>query len=407
MRVAERTTQPRQRGFTLLELLIVVVVFSIIVTASVSILTVILGQRRTLEQTMSVYDSVGISTSLVEFDAVNAGWRFPAAAFAVRVVNNVTASTAVYADGLGTTSTTQITTAGNCAFSNWGLVPGSDILELAEGYAPEAPGVVQFVSIATPSFVLKGATNPLTSVTGSAVLLFSDSAGNACMGKTTAAAVVGGNVTFSYLAPDFSAETSPATRYVSKAGLRCPQKDMNVYRLGKRTRYLLCKDLSGVTVNPALFRQVSDGSGSFAASTFQQIQGSIADLQVAPRVFENGSTNLGPASACTVVGTSQYCYCNLSTGCTGSDGNSQGISFNSASATITNAASHLQWVRGLMIGVTAASPRVTATGQDARLAQYLRPALLDHVAATGTGTGYSYVSTRHTVALKNIVLVTP
>lgn len=396
-----------RRGFTLLELLIVVVVFSIVVTATVSILTVILGQRRTLEQTMSVYDSVGISTSLLEFDAANAGWRFPAAAFAVRVVNNVTTSTAIYADGLGT-STTQITTSGNCAFSNWGLVPGSDVLELADGYTAEAPGVVQFVDTATPSIVLKGSTNPLTSVTGSAVLMFSDTAGNACLGTTSTNAVVGASVPFTYLAPDYTVETSPATRYVSKAGVRCPTVNMNVYRLGKRTRFMLCKDLTGTTVNPALFRQVSDGAGSFAASGFQQIQTSIVDLQVGPRVFENGTTLLGPGSTCTPIGGgSQFCYCNVSGACTGNDGNSQAVTFDSTSATVTNAASHLQWVRGLMVGLTAASPKLAATGQNAALPQYLRPALLDHPAATGTGTGYAYVSTKHSIALKNIVLVTP
>jgi prepilin-type N-terminal cleavage/methylation domain-containing protein len=388
--------RPRStRGFTLIELLLVSALASVMIAAAVGVYTAMLQQRRRVEQTLEIQNALNMAQGLIDYDVFNAGWRFPASAFSVRVINNVGASPPLTLDGLDTGS---ITTTSDCGFPAWGLVPDSDVLELAEGYAPEATGIVESNTGQT-SFILRGSTNPLTTFAANPVVMFSDSEGNACLARVTSAtAAPASPVDITMLAPDFSTASAPATLYPA-----CPAPDMRVFRLGRRARYMVCRNpTTGLGV---LFRQVSNDNGAFGIA--EQIQDGIDDFQVGLRLNDRGTITSGTAitgTDCNATPTTRFCYCNVSAACGGTDLNSVSPSTES---TVIDFGSHEQWVRQLVVGLTSVSVRQVVTGGEALAPNYLRPALLDHPAATGNGTGRLYLSQQHSVAMTNLSSVTP
>jgi prepilin-type N-terminal cleavage/methylation domain-containing protein len=395
------------RGFTLLELLVVVGISAITIATAIAVFAAMLNQKRTAERTMEVYTTLAMAQGVMEFDIGNAGWRFPAPASAVRVINGVDTATSVSVDGLGGTSV--MTTATNCAGnSSFGLVPGSDILELAQGSEADATGVLQ--SWDTAGFILKGGTAPLTAATipggDLPVVLFASPQGDVMMAK-----VVSGNsynagtrILFTLLRSNFTSGNN--------YGGTVPQQGWSVYRLGRRTRYFLCRDLTtGSTARPMLFRQQSGDDGDFSTGTpvFQQVQTGVADLQLGLRVADPSTSHIVGGTDCMAAGIGQYCYCNVAGPCTGTDveGNNPNPFFQSGYLAVTSKDSADQWVRGLVLGLTGVSTRTVANQGTQTLALYLRPALLDHPAATGAGDGNLYLTQLRVLGLRNLTQVIP
>jgi hypothetical protein len=159
-----------------------------------------------------------------------------------------------------------------------------------------------------------------------------------------------------------------------------------------------------------MYRQQSGDDGTLS-STFELIQEGVADLQIGLRVSDPGTGNLTGGSDCAPAGSGQFCFCNVTGPCGGTDqagspGN-LGPFFQGGLLTRTNRGSADQWLRGVVLGLTGVSTRRIALDSAAASALYLRPALLDHAAATGAGDGNLYLTQQRSVGLRNLTQVIP
>ena len=434
---------PRRSGFTLLEVLIVVAIFGIVVVTVVALVTSILDQKKQAKGRIDVYDGTSLALATLSFDVANAGYRFPVPAFAFRVINNVSGATILSQTGQGVTPPT-ITTTSNCApdagvagSGGEGLLIGTDVIELAEGLDSEGVGTVASVTLGGTSstvrfkdlgniqFLANGSGSPVDTV-----VLFSDNMRNSCLAKVTIPGLVNPNpgsnsLNFTYLDPDFGpAISTPAN---------CPRENMSAFRIGKRTRYMICQDNSTAIPGGKLYRQTSlsnlgaaDSMGNLNLPTL--VLDNIVDLQVGLRLavpMLGTAPNLSPNSAygslippnqiCTSLGDRQYCDCLTSTPCTGTDLNGAPLDFTTK---ITNEQSHLNWVRSAILAVTARSLRSAATSAQksapssttvgSPMLMIRQIQLLDSPIVPPTGnTGYLYGSTQQVVGLANFLEVTP
>ena len=83
-------TSDARRGVTLIELMVSVAIISVILTAVTSVVVSISRQRRDTSSMVDVRTNGRLALSMMQFDAANAGFRFGAPPFAVRVLQNIT-----------------------------------------------------------------------------------------------------------------------------------------------------------------------------------------------------------------------------------------------------------------------------------------------------------------------------
>ncbi|MEW5737579.1 MAG: type II secretion system protein [Myxococcota bacterium] len=377
----------RARGMTLIEMMIVVALTSIIMMAAVATFSLMLNQRRRAERILEVNNAITIATSRLQFDLANAGFRFPAAAFAVRIINNVDTSTALKS------SVGDITTTQNCGATSFGLVPGTDVIEISIGDELATSVPTSFPTTSGNTFGFYVSSWNLIPPAIDQVVMVTNPAGDACIGRVTNFA--GGTVTADYLSPDFAGvDPSPSTTYPN-----CPGVLMNAYRLGRRVRYMVCQDPANANRSPGLYVQNAGPDGRFTGMP-ELAQDGVEDFQLAPRLLNVGSTISG--TGCTTIGGTSYCVCDDTTGpCSGVDGNGNAAD---SESTVINAGSHEQWVRGLRFGITARGLRPT----DPTSKAYRRPALFDHPAATAAeGDGFSRLTETRFVTFDNLTTVKP
>lgn len=389
--------KPGARGLTLIELMVTIAVSSVIMTAAVSLLVSMSQVKREGERLLEVTSAGSIALAQIEFDLANTGYRFPIPAFGLRIWNNVDAATSI-------DTAPAITVNANCGGPGLGLLPGTDVLEVARGFSEQPPGTVLGVTygpsggppavganqvrfnLLTPGFPFNG-----VEAGSNTVLMASDPAGNACLLKVAAPVdYLGPTVVADYLTQDYTFDPDPANHYVSPTGIRCPRNGDHVYRLSgqiARTRYMICYDPLNPEVRPALYRQLSV-AGTEVFGVPQLMQEGVEDLQVAPRYQERIAGGLGaPAGSCT-TGAPISCTCDYTSGaCTGLN----------PVPPVLNANSPVNWLRSITLGLVSISTRQARDGQSRN---FLRPALADHPAGA-VPDGNKRIVKQRTIALSN------
>ena len=142
------------------------------------------------------------------------------------------------------------------------------------------------------------------------VLLFSNSSGVSCLGLVTS--ITGtlsspASITVSLLDRDF-ANLSVASDMIPG----CPASGMNVYRLGKRTRYMVCGPPGGSPNQFALYRQTAGTNGTWNPAAMWQ--DGIEDLQVSGRYLDQpvnafAAYGSGGTSCANLGGAVRVCNC--------------------------------------------------------------------------------------------------
>lgn len=391
----------RSAGLTLIELMVTIAISSVVMSAAVTLFVSMSQVKREGERLLEVNTAGSIALAQVEFDLASAGYRWPSGTFGIRIWNDVDAATNI--DG--------ITTAANCGAPGFGLVPGSDVLEVASGYQVEPPGTILGVnygpevgppavganqvrfSLLTPGYPFNGTEDGIDSV-----LMASDPAGNACLLRVNSAINYSGpSVVADYLDRDYAVEAAPAAKYLSPTAARCPRNNDRVYRLERRTRYFLCRDPGNPQQRPALYRQTTLANppgNPVPLGAPQLMQEGLEDLQFAGRYQELVAAGLGaPAANCVTTGAT-YCTCNNANG---------GCTNLLPLPPVLNANSPLNWIRSVTVGLVSISTRLARDGQTAN---FIRPALLDHPVGT-VQDGNKRIVRQRTIALQNLGMVTP
>lgn len=381
----------RSSGFTLVELLITGAISSLIVTAAVSVFIATTTKQRHSELVIEATNAAALGSSVMEFELSSVGYRWPSAAYGFRHVNNVTSSVS-----LSSVGSTLISTTGNCDGTGVGLVPGSDVVEVAQGYEFMSPGkvlsITNGVGTTTPTVVLSSSL-PFTSLetTGSgvgSVLLFVGENGASCVGRVE---------TISGVSTDGGAD-APTTMqmrlldrtYANAANAayapNCPSTGgttpMRVFRLGSRTRFMVCGSTgAGASPNASgLYRQSAGINGKWTAPV--RVQDGIEDLQVAPRYLNTGGVMAatGTGTNCITLGTasSSLCTCNDSTPATCKlPAGQEEPTLAAVNTNRTLTMSMIALVRGASIELSAVSNRPRGRTPDS-----LRAASFDHTVST-------------------------
>ncbi len=395
----------RRRGFTVLELLISTAISSIIIAAAVSVFVALASQQRTAERLVEAQSSTMVAMVTMQMDVGNAGYRFPLPAFAVRHIE-VDSATSLPSNG-----TLPITSSANC--DSAGLVEGTDVLELAEGFAGLGPGKALSAAITSGvnvGFTLGNRGEPfsMTEATGGtgalavgSVLAFANAAGVACLVKVTSLDSSGmTSGTGTLIDRDYAAlGVSPGTFYPG-----CPAADMDVYRLGGRTRYMICKPTSASTNMYSLYRQTSTIVGAWNPPV--KLQEGIEDLQVSLGYSnaDGGIAATGSSPTCVQGAASgSYCYCD--------DKVAGACSLTTADVepglTSITPGSRISLVRGIRVQLTGMGQR-TALALNGGLVNtdYRRPDSFDHAGmATSAADSYLRVQQQFSFAFQNLQVV--
>jgi len=397
------------RGFTLVELLMAIAIASIVITTAIAVVAAAVKLKRKTEKSLEVSLAANVAAVQIQADMMNAGYRFLGAPYAFRHWNNF--DTSMQLSG----PSGPIDANGNCGASVGKVVLGTDVIEVAEGAANTAlasstggDGVQTAALIGSEWLInlISGAPfdpnePPATRV--GAILLFADRTGLSCIGRVTQSATPTG-AQVEMLNRDYTVNGSHNGFFTGVS--QCPQVGMSVYRLGRRTRYMVCADWD-TTVNneqPALFRQVSDNFGNFQAPLL--VQEGIEDLQVSPRQLNPpGAGQHTGASCVNAPGGAAYCYC---ADVPGMD------SCNTADPIpFLSAASHPAKIRGARVMITAISRRrakvLDGTGVESNAPNDVRPLAFDHAppAWTAAGAGWARSQQSISVTFANLAMVSP
>ena len=154
----------------------------------------------------------------------------------------------------------------------------------------------------------------------------------------------------------------------------CPAADMRVFRLGERTRFMVCGDPSGSASNFGLYRQAGLGDGTWTAPTL--VERGIEDLQVAPRYLDvNGLAATGTGASCGTLGSAStnLCTCedSLTPSCTVSS-----APLSALDTTINGTTPHVALLRGLRIALSGVSQKTRSSG--GKTLDSVRPLLFNH-----------------------------
>lgn len=391
-------------GFTLLELLVSSAMASVIVAAAVSVFVTLAAQQRTAERLVEAQSSTFVAVAAMQMDVGNAGYRLPLPAFAVRHLEVDSATS------LPSVGSTTITPSGNCGTLAGGLVEGTDVLELAEGYALMGPGRAEAAAVtggASVSFTLGGIGEPFshTEATGGAaapavnsILVFANATGASCLVRVATLDTPGlTSGTGTLVDRDYQALSSSAF-YPG-----CPAAGMQVYRLGARYRYMVCKPTATAAPREyTLYRQVAGLTGFWQAP--DRLQEGVEDLQVslAYANLDGGIEAAGTASTCVTgpSGTS-FCYCDdkVSGACT------LGTSDVEPGLTAITGTSLVSLVRGIRIQLTGMGQR-TAVAPGATNEVYRRPDSFDHAGMVASAAdNYSRVQQQFSFVFHNLQVV--
>ena len=395
---------PRPRGFTLIELLVTMAISSVILAAAVSVFITMATQQRTAERLVEAQSSTLVALTTMQMDVGNAGYRFPVSAFAVRHIEVDSATS------LPSVGTTTITTSANC--DTGGLVEGTDVLELAEGYPFVGPGKASAASVtggSDVSFTLGNFSEPFatseatggTSASGvDSVLAFTNAAGSACLVRVTSLQRTGVTDGLGKLIDRDHATTS-STFYPG-----CPAMNMDVYRLGARVRYMICKPSAGATPNQySLYRQTAGTTGLWGVAP-TKLQEGIEDLQVSVG-YSNASgaiASTGTSPTCIQGSTSasSFCFCD--------DKPSGACSLTTADVepglTSITGTSRVSLVKAIRIQLTGMGQRLAVAPGGAASTAYRRPDSFDHAGMTTSAVdSYLRVQQQFSFAFQNLQVV--
>ncbi len=284
---------------TLIELMISMAILSIIMTAVVSVVAAVLRQRRSSGTRVDSMTNARVALSLMQFDAVNAGFRFGSPPLAVRVLQNVTGSES------------ELTDTANCGGSlgtGWAVLPGTDVIEFREGADGLTPGqvpggVTGCAGTCTIAFNGGAYANPFSSPTlGTGTIVMFSNATTGCAAKLTSN-VQTGNLQMLRLSLRANAASA---NYAQTGAGACPAGGMSVTALGRVTRYMVCgPPTTLVGARPGLFRQTYDGT--MTQTSFVRVQEDVEDLQVSTMLFNNPALVTG--SSCIGSGLTAFCWC--------------------------------------------------------------------------------------------------
>lgn len=379
-----------------MELLVAASMASIVIAAAVSTAVAIGSRQRRSERVIEAQTSSVLAAATLESQLSNAGYRWPSAAFAVRHVNAVDSSTSL----ASVSATAPITTAANCNGASVGLVEGTDVIEVAQGYPHIGPGSLVFASVtgATATVRLGGITEPFSTaeVDGSpapglgSVLMFVGSDSVACVGRVTALSRSGVvEATVDLL--DRTFEPLAAGGYTAN----CPRSGMRAFRLGSRTRFMICGSAGAAPSELALYRQSAGPGGAWSAP--ELVERGVEDLQVSARYLNPAGRMAATGTGTSCVGSICQCDDTSSPSCTlGPDDLEPRLSTldtNPGSATVSRVA----LLRGLTVELSAVSARTRNSGAN----DSLRAAIFDH-AGSGTGDDLHRQRQRLTLYLDNL-----
>lgn len=395
----------RRRGVTLIELLVSIAVLSIVLTAVMSVVVSVSRQRQEASNLVEVRSNARVALSMMQFDAANAGFRFGAAPFAVRVLQNVTSAHPELADTV------------NCGGRpGWEVMPGSDVIEFREGQDGISVGKVPQGNCSASGplscFNGGGLPNPFNAqLDGINNVVFFSNAVTACAARLNTA-VAGGD--FTLLTQSLRTNAAPAAYPTSGAG-QCPAPDMSITALRQVTRYLVCRPPAFVAnQRPALFRQRWGPTYPLAGSElnpvtmlpdFVSVQDSVEDLQVATLLSLATNVGMVTGPTCTGAGAGSTCWCGLVAGDCPQyvPDPTSGGTLNGASTVAAQRSAFL--AKAFRVSVVTLSSKARGFGDQA---MFVRPALYDHAAgALDAYSGNHRAVLEATLIPQNIVLVAP
>lgn len=383
---------------TLLEVMTAAAVAAIAMTVSASVFTSLIRMRRESARLVEVQSAGAVAMTELQSQLVNAGYRFPAPAFAVNIRNNVTT---LPPGGPGTSDVITATT--GCGTG--GLAAGSDSIELVTGRTDLYPGKVAAVDT-LPSMspttdhnvVLESFMPFFTTENGAGVVMFADATGDSCMGRVYSGPAGSSppNINVTMIDRDWNDVTSAATTYPN-----CPRAGMTVYRFAQRQRYFVCNEpnaADGGIGGTSLYRQdaLADPVGfTYENQPRQKIQDGIEDLQVAARVYARIPAMSGQDCTPAVGGGEGFCFCDFSSSSAcqlGADPNAPRV----------NKSAWVSWVSGLRVSLDTIGARpMVSEAQDAG-----RPTVMDHT-ASNTYDGFRRLTLDTSLPLTNVVQVVP
>ncbi len=372
------------RGLTLIELMVTVAIMSLLLVAALTVFVAMTETQRLNERIGEASANKLMGSAMIQFDVQNAGYRLPVPAFAIRYYNN--------ADGALSLLPGPITTGDNCPGPGSGIVPGTDVLEVAQGIVPFGPGAVEAaVPAAGTTFdvrlkVSAGGTPPFRSeefADASAIgtlLVFARGPrpppampddGAFCLAQVTATGFPGATGTnFNVQLVNRNLANVPNAAFYPS----CPDAEMRVYRVGERVRYMVCGAAGATPPQLGLYRQLGNGA-NWGNPTL--IQTGIEDLQVSGRFLNRGGMVLGTGAPtdCIGSGNGMMCYCDDEP--TGTTCTVPAAQQDAALAALTPN-SMVALIRGIRVRLTATGDRGASSNPAART--FVRPAAFDRPA---------------------------
>jgi prepilin-type N-terminal cleavage/methylation domain-containing protein len=388
------------RGLTLIELMTAAAISVVAVTVAASVFTALARTRRDAMRLVEIQAAGAVASSELQAQLVNAGYRFPAPAFAVNVRNAVTSLPPGGTAGVVIDATTGCGTGG--------LAPGTDSVEIVTGRTDIFPGKVAAIDSFPPAspttdhnIVLESFMPFLTTENGVGVVLFADASGESCLGRVYSGPAGSSppNINVTMIDRDWNdvtAASGPAGTYPN-----CPKIGMTVYRFAQRQRYFICAEPNqpdgGGGTSSSLFRQDSqaDPAGFTYNTPPNKIQDGLEDLQVSTRVFARSPTMVGQDCTPAVGGGEGFCFCDFS------PNSACKLAADMNAPKVTKGA-YVSWVSGLRVSVGAIGTRPMATD----IPDGGKPQIMDH-AVTGASDGLRRVTMDVSLGLPNIVQVLP
>ncbi len=383
-------TTKSPRGLTLIELMVTVAIMSLLLVAALTVFVAMTETQRLNERIGEASANKLMGAAMIQFDVQNAGYRLPVPAYAIRHYNN--------ADGALSLPSVPaaITTGDNCPGPGSGVVPGTDVLEVTQGFGAVGPGRLGVVTAAvgTTADIVLGGVEPFipdeyVPASIGTLLVFARGPlgppapddGAFCQGRVTAigrldavgncVAVGGtGNGCLTVQLVDRNLANAPNAAFYPS----CPAGGMKVFRVASRVRYMVCGTPAATPVDLGLYRQEANG-GVWQAPTL--IQTGIEDLQVSARYLNRGGivTATGSGLDCIGTGNGRLCYCDddpVAPSCTVPAAQRDG-----ALAALTPN-SMIALIRGVRVRLTATGDRGASSNPGAK--SFVRPGAFDRAA---------------------------